>query len=162
MSAINARRGDEPVATARHRLDKAGRVGRVAQRVAQSLHGGVQPVLEVDEGVVGPQALAELVASHELARPLEQHREQLQWLLLKAETCARLSQLARAQIELEDAKFDQPMAGLPRCRSSTRPVSGATVYDSSGHMTCCRIALKRCGFLGSDPRAISVTLPSLR
>ncbi|HEX2462818.1 MAG TPA: hypothetical protein VHJ58_21960 [Vicinamibacterales bacterium] len=54
MSAINARRGDEPVATSRHRLDKARRVGRIGKCVAESLHGGVEPVLEVHEGVVGP------------------------------------------------------------------------------------------------------------
>jgi hypothetical protein len=48
-------------------------------------------VVEVDEGIVGPQALAELLTSDELARMLEQHREHLQRLLLQADARARFS-----------------------------------------------------------------------
>jgi hypothetical protein len=50
-------------------------------------------VLEVDEGVFRPGALAQLISTDQLARPLEQHRE-LQRLLLNAETRAGLAKLA--------------------------------------------------------------------
>ena len=145
----HARRGDEPVAPPRHRLDKAGRVGRVAQRVAQPFHRGVQSVFEVDEGIIGPEALAEFFARDKLARLFEQHREQLQRLLLKAETCARLSQLARAQIEFEDAKPDEPMC---RCRGfehGNRQPSQRRRQCSTGPRTFPEVDVER---RSEDPR----------
>ena len=66
-------------------------------------------MLEVDKRVVGPQPLAERVAGDDLTGLFEQHREQLQGLLLKVESHARFPQLAGAQIELEDAEPDQPI-----------------------------------------------------
>jgi hypothetical protein len=43
-------------------------------------------VLKINEGIVGPQPLAEVFAGHELTGALEEHREQLERLLLKGET----------------------------------------------------------------------------
>ena len=69
-------RGDETIAPSRDRLHKTRRLGRVTERVAQPSDRRVQPVLEIDEGVLRPETLAELLASDELARLLEQHRQQ--------------------------------------------------------------------------------------
>jgi hypothetical protein len=47
-----------------------------------------------------------LLARHHLARVLEQHRQQPEWLLLKLELDAAAAKLARIQIELERAEPD--------------------------------------------------------
>ena len=64
-------RSNETIATPRHRFDKAGRFCRIAKRLSQSLHRRAHAVVEIDEGVVGPQALAQLLTSDELARALQ-------------------------------------------------------------------------------------------
>jgi len=61
-------------------------------------------MLEVDERVARPQALPQLFASDELPGPLQQALENLEWLVLEIHEYARLSQLARAHVQLEHAK----------------------------------------------------------
>ncbi|HEY8549672.1 MAG TPA: hypothetical protein VIL35_06945 [Vicinamibacterales bacterium] len=97
----------ETVPAARQGLDEARGLGGVAERVAQPPDRGVQTMLEIDERVVRPETFPERFARHQLAGLFEQHREQLQGLLLEVEPRARLPQLAGTQIELEDAEPDQ-------------------------------------------------------
>ena len=101
-SALDRR--DEPVPAPVQRLDEPRIVGIVAERGAQPLDGRVQAVLEVDERACRPEALPELLSRHHFARPLEHHRENLERLILKPDADAALSQLARAQIDLEGPK----------------------------------------------------------
>ena len=75
---------DEPITTTRHRLDEPRLVGIVAERSAQALDGGVQAVLEVDEGAVRPETMTQLVARDDFARALEHEPENLERLILKA------------------------------------------------------------------------------
>jgi hypothetical protein len=73
-------RVDEPVAATGQRLDEAGVIGGIAERVAQPGDGGVEHVVEIDEHVARPQPPAQFLARDHLARPLEQceeHRERL-------------------------------------------------------------------------------------
>src|SRR5271165_3035031 len=65
-------RSDEPVAALGEGFDEAGIVGFVGESVAEFVDGGVEAVLEVDEGVFGPEAFLELLAGDELARVLEE------------------------------------------------------------------------------------------
>src|SRR5215472_3420127 len=44
----------------------------VAENLPQPVHGGTDAVLELDDGIVGPKALAKLFAGHDLARMLKQ------------------------------------------------------------------------------------------
>ena len=76
-------RGDEAVAAPMQRLDEPRVVGIVAERRAQPFDRGVQAVLEVDERSRRPQALAQLFARHDFARPLEHHHENFKRLILK-------------------------------------------------------------------------------
>ena len=61
---------DEAITAARERLDKARRLGRVAQGRPKSLDRRVQTVLEVDVGIHGPEPLLQFVAGDHLARAL--------------------------------------------------------------------------------------------
>ena len=48
--------------------------------------------------------MAQLVARHEIARPLDEQPQDLKRLIREADSGALLSELAGLQIELEDAK----------------------------------------------------------
>ena len=63
QSAVPIDVGDEPVAAPGQRLDETRLHRRIAQRLAKPPHRGVQAALEVDEGVVGPELMAEAVAA---------------------------------------------------------------------------------------------------
>ena len=68
-------------------------VSLIAERGAQPLHGGVQAVLEIDEGAVGPQARTELLAGHDVPGPLQHQPQDLEWLLLEPDAGLSLPQL---------------------------------------------------------------------
>ena len=73
----------------------------VAQRRTQAFDGGVQAVLEIDEGALWPETMAELVAGDDVARALEHETKNLERLILKAHSSRTLAQLTRTAIELE-------------------------------------------------------------
>jgi hypothetical protein len=97
-------RPDEPVSAARQRLDELRGLGRVAEGIAQSPHGRVQAMLEVDERICRPQPIPERLASDELARLLEQRLEDLDRLVGNFETARPLAELSRADVELKDTE----------------------------------------------------------
>ena len=97
-------RRDEPIAAARQRLDEPRVVRIVAERGAQALHRRVQAVLEVDEGAVRPQPLAQLLARDDVAGALEHQPEDLERLLLQADAGRARPQLAQPHVELERAE----------------------------------------------------------
>ena len=63
-------------------------------------------MIEIDEGVGGPQPVAKLFPGHRLTGPLEQHRQNLKRLLLKPEPHAVFPQLAGSKIDLEYAETE--------------------------------------------------------
>ena len=123
-------RGDETIAAARHRLDIARRIGGVAQRVAQPLHDCVQAVLEVDEGVGGPEPLPQLVAGHQLAGPLDQGQQHVQRLRGETVTAQMVVQLARDWVEQELADTDR------RVRRPVAFVHGHQVFPTWSSGVC--------------------------
>lgn len=91
----------QAITASAHRLNKARRLRVVAQNLAQLAHGGVEAVFEVYKGVVGPKALMQFRAGHQLPGPLGQRQQQAARLLLQADGAAILAQVARAEIESE-------------------------------------------------------------
>ena len=87
-------------------------LGAVAEHRPQAFDRRVQPMLEVDERAVGPQPAPELVAGQHFSRPLEQHRQQLERLVLQPEAHAVLPQLSRAEIELESPESESAVGML--------------------------------------------------
>ena len=55
-------------------------------------------MIKIDKGVGGPESLAKLVASDDLARSLEKSDENLEGLLLNANALTGAAEFARAHI----------------------------------------------------------------
>ncbi len=72
----------------------------VAERAAQSLNRGVHAVFEVHEGIGGPEAFLQLLASEEFAGLFEEEREDLEGAAGEADFAAVFAQFAGAQINL--------------------------------------------------------------
>ena len=86
----NRHRRNESIPTPGHSLDKARVVGCVAERLTQLPHGGVQPVVEINESARRPEALAHDFPRNDFARVVEQQGQQLKWLFLKPQLDSRL------------------------------------------------------------------------
>ena len=61
-------------------------------------------MIEIDEGLGRPQAIADFFPGDGLAGTFEQHRQNLKRLLLKPDSDSPLPQLAGAKIDLEHGK----------------------------------------------------------
>jgi len=73
---------DETIAALGDSFDETGMIGGVFEGVAEFVYPFVETVVVVNERVVRPQALAELVASNDLARMFEKQGQNLEWLVL--------------------------------------------------------------------------------
>ena len=69
-------------------------------------------MVEVDEGVGGPELLLQLFARNHFAGAFEQQRQNLEGLALQAQLHAALAQFACAEIELEHSKARDPAVVL--------------------------------------------------
>src|SRR5262249_29756463 len=77
-----ADRCKKAISAAGNGLDEDGILGRVTQSVAHALDGRVEAVVEVNEGISRPQAIAQIVASDDLSRLFQKQRQYLERLLL--------------------------------------------------------------------------------
>jgi hypothetical protein len=72
----------ETVTNLGHGLDELGIFDGVSQRLSQLFHGRVDPMLEVNEGIVRPQCDTQLLARSDSPFGLQQKAEHLERLLL--------------------------------------------------------------------------------
>jgi len=77
---------DEAVTAPRQRLDVARLLGRVAQSISQSLDRCVDAVIELYNGVVGPQPNADILPQNSFTRPFQKHLQDLKRLLLQSDS----------------------------------------------------------------------------
>jgi hypothetical protein len=80
----------------------------IAERVAQPLDGGVDAVIELDDGVVRPERLADLVAQHHLTGMVQQHEQDAEGLLVKADPDTVLAQLGGSSVQFERVETNRP------------------------------------------------------
>jgi hypothetical protein len=99
-------RSDEAVTALGKSFDEAGVVGFVGEGVAELVDGGVQAMLEIDEGVFGPEALLELLAGDDEAGVFQENGEDLEWAILEFETDPGFAELAGEQIRFVGAETD--------------------------------------------------------
>jgi len=100
------------------------RSGRgIAERFAQPLDGRVHAVLEVDEGVVGPEPLAQFLARHDAPRASEQCLQNRERLFREVGADAILPDLPAVRIQLDRTDRDASRAGWSLSHSSP-PESG--------------------------------------
>ncbi len=110
-------RRQKAVSAPMQRLNIARRFGGISERRTQFRHGFVEAAIEVDERVGGPKLLTQLFPGYELARTLQQQREDLERLFLEFDSDAVLAELGGTKIRLINAKpqsFGRTLSGLHR------------------------------------------------
>ena len=93
--------GHEPVSAARQGLDEPRLSRRVSERLAQPAHGGVQVVVEVDEGLGVPEACAQLLTQDHLSGLLEEGDQDAERLVDEPDSGAVTEELAARDVDLE-------------------------------------------------------------
>ena len=73
--------GKKPVAAASDGFDEARILRRISQRFANLADGLVETVIEVDD-CLRPKLTVQFLPGDQRPRSVEQHRQQLEWLLL--------------------------------------------------------------------------------
>jgi hypothetical protein len=95
----------ETVANLGHGPDELGIFDGISQRLSQLFHGRVDPMLEVNEGIVRPQCDTQLLASNDSPFAFQQQPENLERLLLNPNRSTLwCPQVTAAQIDLELVK----------------------------------------------------------
>src|ERR1700730_614138 len=108
---------NEAVTATSKSFDEDGILGRVAEGISEAFHGSVEAVIEVDEGIGGPEPGSEFLAGNDLAGPLQEHGQERKGLFLKLDFVAILAELGGAQIGLEQAETNDGVRGEPlHCR----------------------------------------------
>ncbi len=97
----------EAIAAPRQGLDISRLVCGIPQGIPQAPDGSVDAVIEFDDGGVGPEAGADLVAQHHLTRMLQQDQQQLQWLVRQTNPDCAFTQFSRPYLQLERAKSNR-------------------------------------------------------
>jgi len=92
--------GDEAISAAGECLDILGVFGRVAESIAELVYGGIQAMIEVNEGVARPKLGPKFLARDQLPGTLNQDRKNLKWLPYKFEPCSMLPQFVGVQVDL--------------------------------------------------------------
>src|SRR5580704_4394449 len=99
-------RRDEAVTASGQGLNEARSRCEITQRLANPIHGFVHRAVEIDESVGVPKTGLQLLSGNHLAATLKQDSKELGWLILKFDFDAAFAQLARFEIDLEDAETD--------------------------------------------------------
>src|SRR5215467_6385644 len=99
-------RCNKPVAPAAHGFHIGGVVRRVSQALPQALNGAVNSALKVDEYVLGPKLLPQLLARHDFGSFLDQEQQGSKRQFLDLHQRAVSAQLTapRVDFEVTDAK----------------------------------------------------------
>ena len=92
------------ISAAGNSLDEGGILSRVTKSVAHAPYGRVEAVVEVNECISRPQAMAQIVASDDFSRLFQKQRQYLERLLLDLDLDAAPAEFAGVQVKFEDAK----------------------------------------------------------
>ena len=95
---------DETVSQPGQSLDPMRRLRRIAQNSADPFYRVVQAVIKIDESVGGPEFGVELLAGNYIARPFDQHSQDLKRLARKPKPNTILPQLPGSEVQLERTK----------------------------------------------------------
>jgi hypothetical protein len=98
--------GQKPVAATSNGLHKAGTLGRVTEGLSDFVDRFVEPVVEIDKSVCGPEFFLKFLASYDLTVVLKQHRQDLEGLRLKPNSEAVLAQFAGTKIQFENPETE--------------------------------------------------------
>jgi hypothetical protein len=98
---------EKPVPTAGKRLDEARVFRGIAQGVAEAFDGGIEAVIEINEGVSRPQLGAQLLPGDKFARPVQEKRQDLEGLVLQPDLGAVPAKFPGAEVSLKYPKGNE-------------------------------------------------------
>ena len=103
---------EKAITAPRERLDKTRAAGRITQDFPNLVHSCVQTVIKINESISRPQLFAQLLASNNAPRALQQKDENGKRLVLKPEPSPLLTKFPRFQISLKDSEAGNGRAGF--------------------------------------------------
>src|SRR5207237_5578111 len=89
---------DEAITVPADSFDVTRVLSGITQGGSQFIDRAADVVVEINEGAIRPQPLAELLAGDNFAGALEQSKQQLERAFLKHDAAAQLAQLTRLQV----------------------------------------------------------------
>src|SRR5262249_42391394 len=95
-------------------LDKPGARRVVAKRIAQARHGAIEALIEFYKGVSGPDAVAQLFATHDLTGKFQKQLKDFERLVLQLDPDALFTQLEALQVEFEYTELHDRRTGVLR------------------------------------------------
>lgn len=103
---IRINRSNKTIPSSCDRFDVLRLAGGVAERFADFVHSSIQAVIEINKSVPSPKPLSQIIPGYNLSGPSDQHRKNLQGLLLQPHANTIFAQFSGDKIELKDAKAD--------------------------------------------------------
>jgi hypothetical protein len=107
-------RRNEAIPLARHRLDERRRVRCIAERLPKLADRGVYTVLDVDEHILGPKRVHDLIPRDELTSSAHEENQKIHWLPLEADAMSVAAQLIRSDVKHEVANAKRPAVSRER------------------------------------------------
>jgi hypothetical protein len=128
----------ESIAFARYRMDEAGIVGVVSQRLADFANRGVDAVFGIDEDILAPETVDDFLPGDDAILPLQKKDQQLHGDALEGNALAFLGAPLAAQLEAGaiELKFSESVLRLrhtaPELRHKTIALPGAAWVRAFG------------------------------
>jgi hypothetical protein len=97
---------DEAVSAPRQSFDVLGIVGGIAEGFTQLVNGSVQAMTEIDESILRPEQVAQLVARDQFSGTRDEHLQHPERLTGEFETDSVLPEFLRPEICLERAEAE--------------------------------------------------------
>jgi len=131
-------RANKPIAAAGDGLNVTRCIGVVAENAAEFFDGGVEGVVEINESVLGPDALTKFLASDQYSRFFEESSEDLKRLALAADAHAVFAKDTTLKVELEDRKTNDGIVWIGCAHG------GLDVFDVTACGTLRNLETTRC------------------
>src|SRR5215471_20755047 len=97
-------RSNESITPSVERFDVTRGLSRVAERRPKFVHRPVQPSIEINEGVIRPKGVPQIVPGHNLTMTLKQEEKKLERLVLEFNAESVLAKFAGRTIYFECSK----------------------------------------------------------
>ena len=101
--------GEKAVPAPGDRFHEAGTLSGVTEGFTEFVDGFVEPVVEIHKSIGWPEFFLKFLARYDLTGALQQQRQDLEGLLLEANSQPVLPQFASAKIQLEHPKPEPPV-----------------------------------------------------
>jgi len=104
IGTVDSHIGDEAITPLGHRLDETRTACMIVERGAHFRDRKVQSAIELDEGLIAPKVLPQLLARNEFAASTDEEEQRLARLCGEVHTPALPSKFAGVLVQLEHAE----------------------------------------------------------